>query len=48
MESKHGKKYIVDGAIESPGGKTPMVRTVWIIDKGENIPRLVTVYPYEA
>jgi len=47
MESEHGKKYIVDGAIETPVGKAPMVRTVWIIDTGETIPRLVTAYPYE-
>ena len=47
VESEHGKKYIVDGAIETPVGKTPMVRTVWIIDTGEKIPRLVTAYPYE-
>lgn len=47
MESPHGKKYIVDGAIETPVGKTPMVRTVWIIDTGETVPRLVTAYSYE-
>jgi len=47
MESTHGKKYIVDGAIETPSRKTPMVRTVWIIDTGEAVPRLVTAYPYE-
>ena len=28
MESSHGKKYIVEGEIETPTGKTPMVRTV--------------------
>ena len=47
MESPHGKKYIVDGEIETTVGKTPMVRTVWIIDTGETAPRLVTAYPYE-
>jgi hypothetical protein len=47
MESVHGKKYIVDGAIETPVGKTPVVRTVWIVDSGETIPRLVTAYPHE-
>lgn len=45
MESAHGKKYIVDGAIETPTGKSPMVRTIWFIDSGETIPRLVTAYP---
>jgi len=47
MESQHGTKYVVDGKIETPVGKTPMVRTVWIIDTGETVPRLVTAYPYE-
>lgn len=47
METIHGKKYIIDGAIETPSGKRPIVRTVWIIDKGEDVPRLVTAYPHE-
>jgi len=47
METAHGKKYIVDGAIESPAGKTPVVRTVWIINKGADVARLVTAYPHE-
>jgi len=47
MESPHGKKYIVDAKIETPIGKTPIVRTVWIVDTGESIARLVTAYPHE-
>lgn len=47
MESPHGKKYIVDGEIETPTGKTPIVRTVWIVNTGEAIARLVTAYPHE-
>lgn len=47
MESSHGQKYIVDGPIETPSGKSPVVRTVWIIDRGSPIPRLVTAYPRE-
>jgi hypothetical protein len=47
METIHGKKYIIDGAIKTPIGKMPVVRTVWIIDKGEDVPRLVTAYPHE-
>jgi hypothetical protein len=48
LESVHGKKYIVDGLIETPIGKTPMVRTIWIVDSGQNSPRLITAYPCEA
>ncbi len=48
IETVHGSKYIVDGTIETPLGKTPMVRTVWIIDAGEVAPRLITAYPHEG
>ncbi len=47
MASPHGTKYIIDGRIETPGGKTPLVRTVWIVDAGLETPRLVTAYPCE-
>jgi hypothetical protein len=47
VDSLHGQKYIVDGPIETPGGKTPLVRTVWIVDAGQDTPRLVTAYPHE-
>jgi hypothetical protein len=47
MESSHGTKYIVDGEIVSPVGKSPVVRTVWIVDHGQTIARLVTAYPHE-
>jgi hypothetical protein len=47
MESSHSIKYIVDGALITPSGKSPPVRTVWIVDKGSENPRLVTSYPCE-
>jgi hypothetical protein len=46
MASPHGTKYIVESRIETPSGKTPWVRTVWIVDLGLSKPRLVTAYPY--
>ena len=48
METPHGGKYIVDGRIASPSGKTPVVRTIWIVDRGVESPRLVTAYPREG
>jgi len=45
MESVHGMKYIVDGQIKTPGAKSSIVRTVWIIDLGSDVPRLITAYP---
>ena len=47
VDSSHGQKYIIEGSIETPGGKTSRVRTVWIVDAGQATPRLVTAYPRE-
>ena len=47
IESLHGIKYIVDGRLSTPSGKRAAVRTVWIVDKGSENPRLVTAYPCE-
>ena len=44
VESPHGEKYLVDGPLESPTGRKPLVRTVWIMDRGEQAPRLVTAF----
>ena len=30
VASPHGRKYVLDGEIETPSGKTPRVRTVWV------------------
>ena len=45
METVHGTKYVLDGRLETPGGKAPLVRTIWIVDRGLDRPRLVTAYP---
>jgi len=47
MTSLHGRKYIIDGVLPTPSGRTPIVRTVWIVDAGTETPRLVTAYPKE-
>lgn len=47
VETTHGKKYIIDGTIETPSGQTPAVRTVWIINNGAHVARLVTAYPHD-
>ena len=47
LASAHGTKYILDGRIGTPGGKKPWVRTVWIVDRGAQRPRLVTAYPHQ-
>ena len=44
-ESSHGKKYVIVGRIQSPGGKLPMVQSIWIVDNNRDTVRLVTAYP---
>lgn len=44
-ESPHGRKYVIVGRIESPDGKAARVQTIWIVDKGLDVARLVTAYP---
>ena len=46
-QTPFGTKFVVDGEISSPFNITARIRTVWIIDAGEEIPRLVTAYPLE-
>ena len=43
--TRFGTKYIVDGNIVSPTNITSPVRTVWIIERGDDRPRLITAYP---
>ena len=43
--SEFGTKYEIRGTIVGPLGRPAVIRTVWIIDAGEDFPRLVTAYP---
>jgi hypothetical protein len=42
-----GTRYVIEGLLQTPVGRTPMVRSVRFIDSGETIPRFVTAYPLE-
>ena len=43
--TEHGVKHILECNIQTPDGRNPCVRSVWIVDRGKAVPRLVTVYP---
>ena len=43
--SEFGARYCIDGPIETPDGRNPHVRTVWIIEDADERPRLVTAHP---
>lgn len=47
MDTAHGTKYIVIGALRTPSGQMPTVKSVWVVDRGSVAPRLVTAYPLE-
>lgn len=44
-DTEFGTRYVVEGRLRAPDGRNPSVRVVWFIEKGDNRPRLVTVYP---
>ncbi|MDD5702529.1 MAG: hypothetical protein PHU23_10840 [Dehalococcoidales bacterium] len=44
-ETRFGMKFIVEGSLAGPSGRAMQIITVWVILKGEAIPRFVTAYP---
>jgi hypothetical protein len=47
-ETDFGPRYEVEGALKTPDGRTPLIRSVWQFDKGAVAPRLITAYPLDA
>ena len=45
VESPYGQRYVVEGGMTTPDGRHPNIRTVWIIEKGLTVPRLITAHP---
>jgi Domain of unknown function (DUF6883) len=43
VTDEHGQRFVVDFATEGLRGIVT-IRTVWIIDRGETVPRLVSCY----
>ena len=43
--SPFGARYIIEGELQTPVGRAAMIRAVWFLDTGENVPRFVTAYP---
>lgn len=41
----YGTRYVIEGMIHAPDGRTPAIRLVWFIETGEQDPRFVTSYP---
>jgi hypothetical protein len=47
-ESRFGTKYQIDGPLPCPDGRSPTIRSVWIVDAGTDFPRLITAHPLES
>ena len=45
VTTAYGKKYVVDGPLETPMSGQVAMRTVWIVEADEENPRFVTAYP---
>jgi hypothetical protein len=46
-ETGFGPRYEVEGELAAPDGRRPQVCTVWQVDEGQIVPRLITAYPAE-
>jgi len=44
-ESPFVTRYVIQGRIIAPDGRTPLIRSVWFIPAGETISQFVTAYP---
>jgi Domain of unknown function (DUF6883) len=40
-----GVRMVVEGNLAMPNGTVAEIRSIWFIERGERIPRLVTAYP---
>jgi hypothetical protein len=47
-ETGFGPRYEVEGKLHAPDGRSPLIRSVWQLDRGEVAPRLITAYPLES
>ncbi len=41
----YGVEYIVEAPLRTPDRRDPIVRSVWLIRIGEEVPRFVTAFP---
>ncbi len=45
VESPYGRKFILEGDLQTPAGLAVPVLTVWILEADDMRPRFVTAYP---
>src|SRR5207245_11178694 len=47
-ETGFGPRYEIEGKLQAPDGRQPLVRSVWQLERGLVAPRLITAYPMEV
>ena len=45
VASAYGVRYTVDGDLQTPDDRNPVIRTVWMMEEGVESPRLITAHP---
>ena len=46
-EDSDGVTWLVEGPLVTPSGRTPLLRSIWLLEAGELAPRFITAYPLE-
>jgi hypothetical protein len=44
-QTMFGTRYIIEGSLKAPDGRSLNVRTAWFIDNESDIPRFITAHP---
>lgn len=39
------RRYVLEGPLVTPLGRSPKVRSIWVIERNQTLPRFVTAYP---
>lgn len=45
VQTALGVRYVVEGVLHVPDGRGAVVRAVWFVERGDDVPVLVTAYP---
>ncbi len=46
--TRFGDRYVVEGTMATPSGRTPSIRSIWFLEAGQEVPRFVTSYPLKG
>lgn len=38
-------RYVLEGPLVTPLGRSPKVRSIWVIERDQTLPRFITAYP---